>query len=288
VPSGGTVVYKGPAVSFILSDLNSWSQYYYKAWSVNMDNYYSMGVTANAITDADPVIALPYLQDFGPAWSHTPAAPDQWKVVNAGGTDTLTWKRESSYYFIDPACAEGSGNQDDYLISPPVTLPNFDCRMVWQDKVQDGTQNNTYSVLLSTTGSEPWSFTTNLDTFNCTNVSWTQHEIDLSPYKNQTVFLAFHQYYSNSPTSDFAIDEVLVETYIATGRVTTWNGNASSAWTNPANWSDGVPRTIDTVVIMPGAYYPIISANVTILELTIEVGADIIIAPGGNLMVTGN
>jgi hypothetical protein len=213
IPSGGTVIYKGPASAFNNSGLNAWSQYYYKAWSVDVYNYYSSAVTTDAITDADTT-EIPYLQGFGGSWSHSPAAPDQWKVVDVGGSGSLTWRRESSYYFMGPACAEGSGNQDDYLISPPVTLPNFDCRIVWWDKVQDAAKNNTYRVLLSTTGSEPASFTTSLDTFNCTNTAWTQHEIDLSTYKNQTVFLAFHQFYSFTQYSDFAIDEVLIETYV--------------------------------------------------------------------------
>jgi hypothetical protein len=214
VPSAGTVIYKGPATAFNHTGLNSWSQYYYKAWSLDIYNYYSAGISANAITDADTVHLIPCLQGFGAAWSHSPAAPDQWKVVDVGGSGTLTWERITNFYYSAPAAAEGSGNQDDYLISQPVTLPDLDCRIVWWDRVSDAIKNNTYRVLLSATSSEPGSFTTSLDTFNCTNTTWTRHEIDLSTYKNQTIFIAFHQYYSYTQYSNFAIDEVLIETYI--------------------------------------------------------------------------
>jgi hypothetical protein len=213
VLSAGRVIYKGPASAFDHTGLNSWSQHYYKEWSVDIFNYYSTGMSANAITNADTIPALPYLQDFGAAWIHNPAAPDQWKVVDVGGSGFLTWKRTSFYYKI-PAAADGAGNDDDYLISAPVTLPNLDCRIVWWDRVQDATRNNSYKVLLSTTGSEPGSFTTILGDYDCTNTTWTQHLIDLSSYKNQTVFIAFYQYYSASQYFKFAIDEVLIETNI--------------------------------------------------------------------------
>jgi hypothetical protein len=211
IPSAGMVIYKGPATAFSHSSLNFWTQHYYKIWSVDSYNFYSTGLYTNAITNADTIETMPYLQDFGPAWSHIPAAPDKWKVYNPGGSDTVTWRRQASYNYEPPACAEGSGNQNDYLVLPPVKLPNTNCRLVWWDKVEDASSNNTYRIMISTTGCEPASFTTSLDTFNCANTAWTRHELNISSYKNQTVFLAFHQFYSATTNSDFAVDEVYVD-----------------------------------------------------------------------------
>lgn len=213
VPSAGTVLYKGSASSFNHDNLPNWSQYFYKIWSLDQFNYYSSGLYANAVTDADTIETIPYLQDFGAGWVHSPAAPSAWKVVDVGGSGSQTWARETGLYYVPPACAEGSGNQDDYLISPPIRLPNENCRLAWFDRVSTASNNNTYRILLSTTTSEPGAFTVALDTFDCSATAWTRHETDLSAYKNQTVFIAFHQYYSATQYSGFGIDEAFIETY---------------------------------------------------------------------------
>jgi uncharacterized repeat protein (TIGR02543 family) len=56
-----------------------------------------------------------------------------------------------------------------------------------------------------------------------------------------------------------------------------WSGNANSTWSETANWANGVPATIDNVEIPEtAANFPSISAPVTINNLTIESGAQLI------------
>jgi hypothetical protein len=288
VPSAGTVIYKGPASSFIHSDLDTWSQHFYKIWSVNANNYYSFGLQSSSITDADTIEALPYLQDFGLAWMHNPAAPDQWKVFNADGSNSPAWRKEISYFHLGPACAEGSGNNNDYLVSPPISLPDTNCRVYWWDKVENASDNNTYRVMVSTTGSEPSAFTVSLDTFNCTNTMWTRHELNLSQYKGQTVFLAFHQFFSANPNSDFAIDDIQMDTLPLGILFSQWQGSVSNDWGNPANWSEGVPGATHEVTIIAGDFNPVISTAVSIYRMNIMTGATVIVTPTGTLTVTGD
>ena len=213
IPSAGTVIYKGPASAFNHTLLNTWTQYYYKTWSVDSYNYYSTGVTSNAITDANPIIEFPYLQNFDETWSHNPAAPNNWKNVELSGS----WSRSGLIaHSLYGASGSGSGATNHYLISPPILLPDTTTHISWWDKVSNALSNNSYKVLLSTTNSEIASFTIELGDFDCTNTSWTLHSINLSAYKGQTVYIAFQHYYCQSQYQYFAIDDVIIETLIPT------------------------------------------------------------------------
>jgi hypothetical protein len=68
---------------------------------------------------------------------------------------------------------------------------------------------------------------------------------------------------------------------------TVWTGNSSSNWTDPLNWSNGVPGIFHNVTIMPGLHQPFITSNVIIKSILISEGANVITAPGVSLMVTG-
>jgi len=216
LPVSGTVIYKGPASGYSHTGLDSWSQHYYKVWSVDIYNYYSSGVSTNAITDADPVATFPFLQNFDGTWSHSPEAPQNWQVVDVGGSGSFTWLQDnvlshSGYY---SARGKGNGACNDYLISPPLLLPDTAIRLTWWDIVSNAASNNSYKVLLSTTNNQISSFTTELGDYNCTNTAWTMHTLDLSAYKGQDIYIAFYQYYSQSQYDYFSIDDILIETLI--------------------------------------------------------------------------
>ncbi|UOQ53619.1 T9SS type A sorting domain-containing protein [Hymenobacter cellulosivorans] len=82
-------------------------------------------------------------------------------------------------------------------------------------------------------------------------------------------------------------------TYRATITVSgiTWTGAVSSSWTEAGNWSSGtVPTATDDVTIPAGlARYPsITSATPTAHTLTVASGAQLSVADGGTLSLTGN
>ncbi len=88
-PEGGTVIYQGPASAFPHSALSSNTPYYYKAWSVDANNYYSStGPTANATTMCSAT-TVPFTETFD---TYTVPAVGCGKVIdqNADGVKWVT------------------------------------------------------------------------------------------------------------------------------------------------------------------------------------------------------
>ena len=214
IAGGGTVIYKGPASGFNHTGLTQWSQYYYRVWSFDAFNYYSAFSAKSAITDSDPV-TVPYLQNFDGTWRLSPAAPPAWNVIDVGGTGSNTWVRYTTSPHSAPASARGFEYDvaDDYLVSPPLVLPDTALQISWWDIVTNASLNS-YKVLLSTTNKAISSFTVELGDFDCTNTAWEKDSIDLTDYKGQTVYIAFYQYYSQSSGEYFRIDDIFIETLL--------------------------------------------------------------------------
>lgn len=214
IPNGGTVIYRGPASGYDHSGLNEWTQYYYKVWSVDAFSFYSAATTTNTVTYPSPVTSIPYLQDFNGTWNHNPEAPQGWEVAST--STTFTWEKSSLISKSEPAGARGhgNGNCDDYLISPPIVLPDEGIQLSWWDYVSDVTNITRYKVLLSTAGKDTSAFTTVLGDYTCDNNDWEMRTIDLSAYKGQNIHIAFFLYYTESQYKYFAIDDVLIESLI--------------------------------------------------------------------------
>lgn len=161
----------------------------------------------------DPTIipnAIPYVQNFDGNWSGTPAAPLGWKVINANGDD-YTWRKDNDD--IQPThsglySAYGSGNSDDWLITPPINQNSAVAKISWWDKVEHASYPNNYDVYVSTTGTAIADFSHYLGTYSCTNIAWTQHELFLNGFANETIYVAFHQTHSQELYFGFGIDDV--------------------------------------------------------------------------------
>ena len=193
------------------------------------DGVTSAWVMVSFTTECDAITAFPYTEDFDTDWSC-------WEVINADG-DNYTWSQSATY--ITPrsgsSTAHGMGSNNDYLISPKFTLTGNE-RVVWYDIVESATYNNTYDVLLSTTGKEISDFTVNLGTYDCTNTSWTEHILNLSAYSGD-VYIALHQTYSAATFYGFGVDDFTImenpscidPTDLAVADITTTS--ASVSWT---------------------------------------------------------
>ncbi|MBZ0184238.1 MAG: hypothetical protein K8F60_17400 [Melioribacteraceae bacterium] len=57
ITNGGTIIYKGSNESKIHFDLSENTQYYYKIWSFDANNRYSIGVTTNTRSRLNPVVS---------------------------------------------------------------------------------------------------------------------------------------------------------------------------------------------------------------------------------------
>ncbi|SVB19366.1 uncharacterized protein METZ01_LOCUS172220, partial [marine metagenome] len=149
------------------------------------------------------------VEDFDGTWSGSPAAPSLWTVVNNDG-DSRTWSQANTYVpEVDGYGAHGMGSQNDYLITPRLSITGADS-IKWWDVVESGTYGrNTYVVRVSTTTSDIASFTDSLGIYDCTNTVLTEHMLSLSAYDGQDIYVAFHQTYSQATYYGFAIDDVL-------------------------------------------------------------------------------
>jgi len=77
---------------------------------------------------------------------------------------------------------------------------------------------------------------------------------------------------------------------LAPGNTYTWTGATSTDWLVGTNWSGGVvPTAIDNVSIPAGlTRYPVVSTTATAQDATLSSGAQLTVADGGTLTLTGN
>ncbi|PJX20813.1 hypothetical protein CAP47_11280 [Psychroflexus sp. S27] len=209
------------------------------------ESYFSQSQMFATVCEAVTTYFL--TENFDGTWFGSPEAPLCWTVVN-NDNDASTWNKSSQY--ITPhsgsSFAQGTGNNDDYLISPALDLSsNSDMQMLWFDAVEGASYNNTYDVLVSTTDMQISSFTDNLGTFDVANEEWLEHTLDLSAYAGETIYVAFHQTYSASSYWGFAIDDVTfmeAPTCIKPSDVTASNISGSSldlSWNQEASEVNG-------------------------------------------------
>ncbi len=188
--------------------------------------YYWQVVPSNDLGDAtgcpiwsfttveEPTLStFPHTENFDGLWLGNPAAPELWKVVNANN-DNYTWRQTLDYFTSScrsaPYAANGTGNTNDYLISPAFDLTGVYAKLQWWDKVVREYYPSSYKVLISTTTTDISAFTTELGTFDCYNTNWTEHEFDLAAYKDQRIYVAFYQFASASLQYEFVIDDVSI------------------------------------------------------------------------------
>ncbi len=173
----------------------------------------SASITVSGSCYDPTIVSFPYLQNFDGEWTGTPAAPTDWQVINANN-DGYTWRRSNSGIsptHSSPYAAQGAGNTDDWLISPPINLSNINARLRWWDKVESASYPSSYKVMISTTTPEISSFSTVLAYITCNTTDWTERRLDLNWYSGHTIYLAFHQYASAGSNYGFGIDDFLLE-----------------------------------------------------------------------------
>lgn len=66
-----------------------------------------------------------------------------------------------------------------------------------------------------------------------------------------------------------------------------WNGNTDNSWSNPLNWSAGVPDADDLVEIPSVTNQPVITGNALAKAIIVRSGAKLTVEEAGTLTVTG-
>ena len=107
-------------------------------------------------------------------------------VARAGGA----WGTDSCA--ISTSWYTPAGVANDWLVSPSFTVPTGNAVLKWDEYASDASYPDGYIVYISTSGSTPTSFTTQLySTPAASSTGWTTRGASLSAYAGQTVRIAF-------------------------------------------------------------------------------------------------
>ncbi|MFH1119998.1 MAG: S8 family serine peptidase [Bacteroidota bacterium] len=131
IAGGGTIVYTGDANSFIHTDLNSNTEYFYTAWSFNSVPEYSEGLSTSAKTMKEPITSFPYYESF----DNVSFPPANWDIRQSSGTGL--WDRQITG--SNPDCLPHTGDgmarynsnifepgSSGILVTPPILFGNDD------------------------------------------------------------------------------------------------------------------------------------------------------------------
>lgn len=195
IPGGGTVIYKGSALSFQHTGLESQTPYYYKAWSVNSNNY-STGVTTNATTTLIPSIATDFSQGFDAnvlpdGWTHGHPTK-QWDFVVTDPNGASSSQAGSHFARLD--CYHINSYDNPYrLISPPLDLRSGDKQITfWSWIGINAFTPMPIRVEISTDNQATWS---TIHTINDYAGTWIFNEISLAGHDHcGSAYLCFAGY----------------------------------------------------------------------------------------------
>jgi len=182
----------GPSGSFDPpADLANNTEYFWQIVSKNAAKAEIAGPVWSFFTECETVTVLPFFEGFNSA-STTESC---WTVLNVNGDgDAWNLNYTTNPYEGDQVAVMytdfNSGNNDDYLISPKITLTGNEQLSFWQ-RVNSSGEPNDFEVLLSTTGNAPADFTnTILANASYANTTYEEIVIDLSAYSGD-VFIAW-------------------------------------------------------------------------------------------------
>ncbi len=200
LPGGGSVLYRGNAVAFIHTGLNSSTTYYYRIWSVTAQNNYSLGITSQATTQCDAV-SVPISQDF----SSGQMPPSCWTLIDADG-DGRNWRLASTasghsphtgaFAAVSASYDNTSGplRPDNWLITPPITSQTGVVELSYFVKAQDPSwPREKYSILVSVAGNNPQSFTP-VFTERLTDGAWQERNVEISGLAGAQAYIAFRHW----------------------------------------------------------------------------------------------
>ncbi|MBF98710.1 MAG: hypothetical protein CMI36_06950 [Owenweeksia sp.] len=195
-------------------------------------------------TECAGITSLPYNETFNSTSSNAAC----WSVVDVND-DGDEWSVNTSSSYVQEGDRSytiytdfNGGNNDDYLISPAITLSGNERLSYWY-RARSASEPNDFEVLISTTGDNPADFTTQLLRDTATSTTYAQEIIDLSSYSGQ-VYLAFHipsggldGYYLYIDNITFeAIPSCLAPTALGAANITSssadlyWTGGGASDW----------------------------------------------------------
>jgi hypothetical protein len=163
-------------------------------------------------TECDAITTFPWNEDF----ETTSATVDCWTVID-NNDDGDAWEIQTSSTYANSGDQSydlhtdyNSGDNDDYLISPAITLTGNE-QLRFFERVRSSGEPNDFEVLLSTTGKDPADFTeVLLPLSEYDNTTYEEITLYLSAYTG-TVYIAFHVPSGGLDGYHLYIDDVTIE-----------------------------------------------------------------------------
>lgn len=229
-----------------------------------LHTFLASSLTAAALTFAAQAQAQSYLVNEGFEGEGFP--PTGWKVIDADGDGhcwqiakrgmaTLNGNQIAISYTVNPENANAYGAQDNYLVLPPITVTNNSYKLMYQCCAQDQDSPESYSVLVSETGTEAADFKKELFSERLENgyddVSLHARDLSLADYVGKTIYIAFRHKGVNSYA--LGIDDVKVTNGLGPMKPSTLKVEAGAEgaltttlkWTNPS--TNGVKVKLSAV-----------------------------------------
>ena len=240
--SGGTyiTVSTNEAQLTNLASLSDYDVYVRRICSISDTSQWSLVHSFTTLCDA--ITDFPFTESFEQSTYFNYC----WKIIN-NNFDQDTWEirsgsSHSGNYNISIYTDYNSGYNDDYLITPKITLSGNQF-MQFYKKVRSSGEPNDYIVLLSTTGNNPEDFNTVLFSETASNTTYEEVEIDLRSYSGN-VYIAFRIPPGGADGWYLYLDDVTIDSYPSCLKPT--NLTADFVTTNQAylGWT---PSGTDTI-----------------------------------------
>ena len=198
-----------------------------------------------AFTTACNAFAVPFVENF----NSTSTTESCWTVINNNNDGDL-WDMN---YTSNPLNGDqvaamytdiNSGNNDDYLVTPTLTLTGNE-RLRFHYRVQSSGEPNDFQVTLSTTGVGVGNFTNTLMALDTvSNTTYQEQTISLAAYTGN-VNIAFHIPSGGLDGWRLYIDSVVVEAIPACPNPTILTATNITATTADLGWTDPTGSTWD-------------------------------------------
>ena len=238
IPGGGTVLYSGNGISFSHTPLTTATTYYYKLWSVDASNSYSIGITDHTTTYC-AATSLPINESF------TSSFPSCWSQQVSGINAVNSWQ-----YYSGPYIYSGGGLGEIYskwqvvnpgvtrLLTPPInTGESTELSLAFRNFLWDWAPGATVRIQSSNNGitwtNEAWSKPTASNSGNQAEIIYTNITQNLA---SPVTFVAFTvegnlDQYSYWFIDDVSIQNAVTPTTVSCNSPTITYGTANTSLT---------------------------------------------------------
>ncbi len=277
LPDGGEVVYIGSNLSHTQLNLMPGTSYFFRAFSLNSNYQYSIGVNRSATTNCISVTDLPYSEVF-----ESTKLPNCWSKDKIGGLGWFFYGYTYSQKDID--------EENCNLYSPVFDFSEYSAAILNFSHYLSVTVASSplASFQISLNGGQDWELIQTWNSNFSNYQTYAQTMLNLGGESN--VQFKWH-YESGGSEGYWVIDEF----NIAGTPINYWTGTASTDWLNGANWSELVIPTSSMDVIIPDVssssnQFPIIETNFTAdcKRLIVRPAATLTIKSDGSLITYGS